>query len=405
MRSDADDLSRTDTPAGDPQTVLMTTDAVGGVWTFAMELARALGASGARVVLAVLGPSPSDAQLAEATAVPGLTPFVAPYALEWMPDAWDDVARSGEWLLGLAREVRPNVVHLNGYAHGALPWEAPVVMTGHSCVCSWWTAVHGVDAPPEWNRYREAVAAGIQGARLLVAPTRAMLASLERHYGPVPSARVIPNGRSVTLHAAWPKEPIVLSVGRLWDDAKNVRTLCAAAPAVQWPVYVAGDTDWNGGHQPISGGVHPLGRVSAGMLASWYGRASIYAAPCRYEPFGLAPLEAAQAGCALVLGDIPSLREVWEDAAVYVPADDARALAAAVDDLIVHPERREAYAARARARARLYTPKRMSEGYHAAYRDVLRAVREVTCDGPTPRAGDVTASAPSALRTHDRGRR
>ncbi len=31
--------------------------------------------------------------------------------------------------------------------------------------------------------------------------------------------------------------------------------------------------------------------------------------PARYEPFGLSVLEAALSGCALVLGDIPSLRE------------------------------------------------------------------------------------------------
>jgi glycogen synthase len=59
--------------------------------------------------------------------------------------------------------------------------------------------------------------------------------------------------------------------------------------------------------------------------ADWYARASIYALPARYEPFGLSALEAALSGCALILGDIPSLREVWLEAAPYVSPDDESA--------------------------------------------------------------------------------
>ncbi len=72
-------------------------------------------------------------------------------------------------------------------------------------------------------------------------------------------------------------------------------------------------------------------------MAGWLGRASIFALPARYEPFGLLPLEAALSGCALVLGDIPSLREVWGDAAWFVPPDDRDALTAAIGSLIASP--------------------------------------------------------------------
>jgi hypothetical protein len=57
--------------------------------------------------------------------------------------------------------------------------------------------------------------------------------------------------------------------------------------------------------------VRCLGPLEASELAGWMHRAAIYALPARYEPFGLSALEAAQAGCALVLGDLSSLREVW----------------------------------------------------------------------------------------------
>ena len=69
-----------------------------------------------------------------------------------------------------------------------------------------------------------------------------------------------------------------------------------------------------------------LGRLDERRWPSGWPRAAIYALPARYEPFGLSALEAALSGCALVLGDIPSLREVWGDAAVFVPPDDAGGL-------------------------------------------------------------------------------
>jgi glycogen(starch) synthase len=131
--------------------VLMTADTVGGVFSFALELVRGLAGRGVRVTLATMGGEPSAdqrARLADAVAVRVET---SSFALEWMDDPWHDVDRAGEWLLALADEVGPDVVHLNGFAHGALPWHVPVVLTGHSDVLSWYEAVRGVGAPPGWG--------------------------------------------------------------------------------------------------------------------------------------------------------------------------------------------------------------------------------------------------------------
>jgi glycosyltransferase involved in cell wall biosynthesis len=113
-----------------------------------------------------------------------------------------------------------------------------------------------------------------------------------------------------------------------------------------------------------------LGRLGAAELAEWYARAAIYALPARYEPFGLSALEAAHSGCALVLGDIPSLREIWGDAAVFVTPDDSRALEAALRELIADPEFRERKASAAYEHAMQYTPRRMAAGYLEAYASV-----------------------------------
>jgi glycogen synthase len=97
------------------------------------------------------------------------------------------------------------------------------------------------------------------------------------------------------------------------------------------------------------------------------GRASIYASPARYEPFGLAALEAGLAGCALVLGDIASLREVWGDAATYVDPFDDDHLTRELQRLIADPGAVADLGRRALDRARTYTPERMAAAYLAAW--------------------------------------
>src|SRR5688572_3849180 len=164
-----------------PRRLLLTADAVGGVWTYAVELSRALSARHVDVLLAVLGPAPSADQRNEVSAIPRLRLAVCNGMLEWMPNPWEDVAVAGRWLLELTRDWQPEVVHLNGYCHAGLPWKRPVLVTAHSCVRSWWCAVRGEDPPASWNAYTAAVARGLAHADTVVAPSAAMLATLREH--------------------------------------------------------------------------------------------------------------------------------------------------------------------------------------------------------------------------------
>jgi glycosyltransferase involved in cell wall biosynthesis len=319
--------------------VLMTADTVGGVWTYAVELASALAARGCEVVLATMGRPLSPEQWADAA---GFKVCESAYALEWMPDPWADVDRAGEWLLGLAEDVRPDVVHLNGYAHAALPWRAPTVVVAHSDVLSWWRHVRGCEAPPEWDEYRRRLDAGLAAAGVVVAPTSAVLDDLGR------AGVVIPNGRSAGWVRDVPKERLVVAAGRVWDEAKGTATVEAVRGRVPYDVVAAGEGSATG----------PLPFAELGALLC---RATAFAGPARYEPFGLTALEAGLAGCALVLGDIPSLREVWGDAAVYVPPGDDDALAAALTSLD------PGAGARARDKAKTYPPDRMAASYLDLY--------------------------------------
>ena len=343
--------------------VLMSADTVGGVWSYALELADALTAHGVETTLAVTGEPLRPEQRRELRRSTVARFFAFSCALEWMPAPRRDLERAGEWLREIEADVRPDVVHLNGYAHGALDWQAPVVMVAHSCVLSWFEAVRRQPAPREWDHYRAAVAAGLEGADLVVAPTRAMLDAFCRLHPVRSETQVIPNGASPPADGA-AKRAVVLAAGRLWDEGKNVVALARAAPRLPWPVEVAGDGDVPG--------LRGLGRLDRAELGRRMSEARVFCAPARYEPFGLAPLEAGLAGCALVLGDIPSLHEVWGDAALFVAPDDDEALVAALRRAMTDPGLGE----RARERARRYTPARMAEAYLDAYERVSTRMLE-----------------------------
>lgn len=367
--------------------VLMTTDTVGGVWTYALELAAALGTQGVAVTLAALG-EPRAAQRGAARRLPDVDLRAAPFRLEWMDHPWDDVRAAGAWLLALEEETAPDVVHLNQYSFGLLPFRAPRLVVGHSCVVSWWRAVRGALPPPAWDRYRLEVARGLAAADAVVAPTRAMLGELRELYGlRATAARVVPNGRRPeAFRPARRKEPLVLSAGRLWDPAKNLRALDAAASELPWEVAVAGPTEAPDGQGPAvrPARVRVLGTLEPGGLAEWYGRASIYALPARYEPFGLSVLEAALSGCALVLGDVPSLRETWDTAARFVDPGDPAELAACLRELAADDTRRLELAATALGRALELTPEVQARRYLEVYAGITGTEAAVGAAGAIP---------------------
>lgn len=358
-----------------PPNVLMTADTVGGVWSYALSLCRAL--PWMRFVVATMGPRADCAQRAAAARLGNLRLEESDWRLEWMAGAAADLAPARRWLSGLARKHGADLVHVNGYAHGRLDLDRPLVVVAHSDVLSWWRAVHGEPAPAEWEPYRRAVSEGLGAANIVVAPSAAARADLERHYGRLTApARVVANGIDVRAFRPLPKEGVVMAAGRVWDKAKNLALLDAIAADIPWPVAIAGDPDPPHGESVRLARVRRLGRLSAGEMARRLGAAAIFAAPARYEPFGLAVLEAAACGCALALGDIPSLRENWDGAAVFVPPDDAAAWRAALARLIADAGERARLQAAARARAGRFPIARMAAAYEALYRELLAVPAE-----------------------------
>jgi glycosyltransferase involved in cell wall biosynthesis len=367
---------------GTPARVFMTTDTVGGIWTYAIDLARALRDEGVEVALAAMGGRASAEQRRDGQDAASLGFFESDYRLPWMEDPWRDLEAASSWLLEMSSRIAPDVVHLNEPVHACLQWKSPTVAVGHSCVLSWWQAVLNTPAPASWNKYREAMSRGLAAADVVVSPSASMLDALRRYYG-VGEGRIIPNGRDPKHLSPGIKKPLVFAAGRVWDPAKNLLALDKVAEGLSWPVYVAGELRHPDGRKKYTAAhVSLLGSLSQSQVAEWLARSSIYAFPARYEPFGLSVLEAALAGCALVLSDLPTLRELWEGNALFVPLEEPATLRAAVQSLIEDAHLRRTLAMRARQRALTLTPSRMARAYREVYSDAIARAAPVPAEYP-----------------------
>lgn len=361
--------------------VLMTSDTVGGVWTYTQELVRGLIESGHRVTLVSLGAQPRPEQTGWMSGLRALDYVPTSYRLEWMQDSEQEIEESKTYLESLAREVRPDVLHFNQYCYGNLSVDIPRVVVAHSDVVSWWVSVHGREPEEDsWIRwYRETVTNGVNAADTVVAPSQWMLDCVRTYYTRPSYGMVVYNGRDPgQFDPNRKKDQFVLSVGRLWDAAKQVSLLFELNQGM--PVCIVGSTD-EPGKRPNGTKLSPKanfefrGSQSQAQLRELYASASTYAATSRYEPFGLAPLEAAFSRCALIANDITSFREIWGDAACYFRANNASDCARLIRQLRRDTVLQEKMAAQAFERAcEKFTADKMTKCYEALYENVMAAV-------------------------------
>lgn len=360
--------------------ILITADTVGGVWTYSKELVSGLLRQGVRVTLVSFGslPSPGQSEWIGSLAQQERERFAyfpTAFKLEWMQDSAADVETSADLLRTIIRETGPDLLHFNQFYYGALDCDVPRIVVAHSDLMSWWMAVHGQEPPPSpWmSWYRDIVARGLRQASTVVAPSQWMLGQVERYYGKPQRASVIYNGRSLRLFNPYlAKQNTIVTVGRLWDAGKNVALILREPmPA---PVVVVGaerhpETHGRGfsaaQHKNFCLEPHKTEKQMAQILA----RAGVYAALSQYEPFGLAPVEAALSRCAIVASDIPTFRELWQDNALFFCSNDSGDLRRVLASLARDPDLRNQWAQRAFQHAlHNFNARRMVDEYMELYR-------------------------------------
>lgn len=347
--------------------ILLTTDAVGGVWTYTLDLARGLSAAGADIVLGLMGPSASETMRTTAAATPRLRLLDTGLPLDWLADTPDSVLAAGRDVARLAEAERCDLVQLHSPAFAAgAALNVPVVATHHSCHATWWAAVKPGLPLPDDMRWRAAlVADGLRNADAVVAPSTAHAHAVARAYALSSPPLAIRNGRSLGIEEpadVCARAPFAFTSGRLWDEGKNAEALDRAAARLDVPIVAAGAAQSPEGQSVSFASLQLQGAISEDAIRLWLSRAPVYASAALYEPFGLGVLEAAQAGCALVLSDIPSFRELWSGACLFVPPHDDEAIAARIGSLLGEPALLRRLSGRALRRSRHYSLEAMVSG-------------------------------------------
>jgi len=165
-------------------------------------------------------------------------------------------------------------------------------------------------------------------ASCVIAVSETERSLLLRHFGLNLRTAVALNGvDSQPLLRAWPfskseRRIDILTVGRL-EEYKRIDRLVAALPHLppEYHLTVVGNGPAHAqiaqvaAEVGVSSRVHLLGHVSQSDLLSWYKTADVFVSLSEHEAFGLTLLEAAVAGAAVAVSDIPPHREV----ARYVP--------------------------------------------------------------------------------------
>jgi glycosyltransferase involved in cell wall biosynthesis len=353
-----------------------------GAWTYARELVTGLVTRGIRVTLVTFGEVPLPDQTTWMDGLHGLEYCPTAFRLEWMDDAPRDLRESSEFLANVVRELRPDLLQLHQFCHADLPVDVPRVIMAHGDLITWSLAVQGcMPRATRWLRgYRETVIRGIEAADALVAPSAWLLQALRSTYtSPRREAVIYPGRNPIFFNPYINKDDSVLSIGRLIDAGKQVFLLTrnthpfpicivSAEQTVPMPrIPIRADVKVSTPPSTVA----IRGPQTDAQLRALYSHAAIYAATPRYEPLGIAALDAAFSRCAIVANDIPCFREVWGDAALYFRTNDAASLALTLRQLDSDRPLRQAYANRAFARAReRFTTHRMIDQYLDLYRSL-----------------------------------
>lgn len=274
--------------------LLLTADAVGGVWQYSLDLARGLTRLDVDVVIAVMGPSPSPEQQRAAEAIADVTVVDTGLVLDWLAPSPDLVRTAGESIAALASAHAVDLVQLHAPALAAeAAFDVPVVAVNHSCLTTWWSSVRNAPIDPDYE-WRAALATkGLHAVDRVVAPSKAFAEATMRAHRLDTLPAMVHNGRTPLVLPDVASHDFAFTAGRLWDSGKNLATLDRAAAALAVPLYAAGSVSGPSGESVGFDHVHLLGQLGEDDLARWLAAKPVFVSAALYEPFGLAVLEAA----------------------------------------------------------------------------------------------------------------
>lgn len=254
-------------------------------------------------------------------------------------------------------------------------------------------AIHDLSfvAHPEWFRPREGLRRrwlarqAARRARVVLTISEFSRDEIVERLGVTAARiRVTPPGVGIPVRAGGvARDPLVLYVGSIFNRrrvpdlieafalaSRRVPTACLAIVGEDRS-YPPQDLVALARVAGVSDRVTLAAYVGDDELAALYARAGAFAFLSEYEGFGLTPLEALAAGVPIVVLDTPVAREVYGDAAVFVPRGDIAAAADALTTLLTDDARRRELLARARPVLARYSWERTARETLAAFDEAV----------------------------------
>lgn len=202
---------------------------------------------------------------------------------------------------------------------------------------------------PTWSFGRSARFC-LQTMRAILPNSLAEQQIIERTLGVQRPAVVVPNAVSdeflTDSPAGTESRDGVLCAGRI-EPRKNQLALIRALDGTGIPLTFIGEPgrfsrDYDAACRREAGeNVCFIGRLAPLELREWYQRSRVHVCPSWYETPGLATLEAAACGCAVVATPGGCTREYLEDWAYYCEPDDPASIRSAVEQALAYGPREE----------------------------------------------------------------
>ncbi|MDX6689272.1 MAG: glycogen synthase [Solirubrobacteraceae bacterium] len=290
-----------------------------------------------------------------------------------------------------AKQVRPDVIHVQCFSSNGVYAAALCAITGIPCIVTLQgeTFMDDNDIYEHSRVLPTALRVGLRRAKAVTGCSRCVLNDAERRFGLGPGiGQVIPNGVDVAssesqLGLDLPFARFVLSIGRVVEKKGFDLLLHAfervAANDREVGLVIGGD---GAEREALAQRTEALGLgsrvVFPGTLSrlqvAWaMAHASVFVLPSRIEPFGIVVLEALRAGRPVVVssrGGAPEIVRDQQDGLVVDPFD-TRAMATAIARLLDDDGLRRRLSAAAVLRARDFSWDVIAERYRRIYGDVL----------------------------------
>ena len=179
------------------------------------------------------------------------------------------------------------------------------------------------------------------------------------------------------------RKPYILFLGTV-EPRKNIPNLIDAylqlpsATRNTYDLVIAGMIGWNCDKElrkikeTVGKGVIHLGYVSENQRAALYQHASLFAHASFYEGFGMPVLEAMSYGVPCTISDIPIYREIAGDAAVFFNQDKPASIAASIQDLLTHEQKRKNLSQRGLEHVAEYSWQKSAKTLYKAISDAVQ---------------------------------